>query len=169
MKGAVPYVGNISCEQAPRASPIRLVVIQHLTDGAGADGPVAHLGAGARSLISPIRVIIHPLRWIRHHQVRLDAAEHALDVRRHRAVAAEEPVPALRLRGELRAALGAATPRFRLSFLTSRIGDLLERPAVIRQDGGTASELRPSLYAYVYICWGNFHAQAADEPRHFGG
>ncbi|HJZ17171.1 MAG TPA: hypothetical protein VJ251_17310, partial [Stellaceae bacterium] len=40
--------------------------------------------------------------------VRLDAAEHALDVRRDRAVAAEETMPALRLRGELRTAFGAA-------------------------------------------------------------
>jgi hypothetical protein len=32
--------------------------------------------------------------------VRLDAAEHALDVRRDRAVAAEQTVPALWLRGE---------------------------------------------------------------------
>ena len=53
-----------------------------------------------------------PIRRVGDHQVRLDAAEHALDVRRDRAVAAEETMPALRLRGELRAALGAAALDF---------------------------------------------------------
>jgi len=37
--------------------------------------------------------ILDPIRRVSHHQVRLDAAEDALDVRRDRAVAAEETMP----------------------------------------------------------------------------
>ena len=57
-------------------------------------------------------VVINAVGRVGDHQVRLDAAEYALDVRRDRAVAAEETMPALRLRGELRAALGAAALDF---------------------------------------------------------
>ena len=39
------------------------------------------------------RLVIHPVGRVGDHQVRLDAAEHALDVRRDRAVAAEEAMP----------------------------------------------------------------------------
>jgi hypothetical protein len=39
------------------------------------------------------RVVIHAIGQVGDHQVRLDAAEHALDVRRDRAIAAEEAVP----------------------------------------------------------------------------
>jgi hypothetical protein len=44
--------------------------------------------------VAPRRVIIHTVRRIRDHQVRLAAAEHALDVRRHCAVAAEQSMTA---------------------------------------------------------------------------
>jgi SAM domain (Sterile alpha motif) len=45
------------------------------------------------TLVAPRRIIIHAVRRVCYHQVRLDAAEHALDVRRDRAVAAEDAVP----------------------------------------------------------------------------
>ncbi len=44
--------------------------------------------------VTPLRIVIDPIRWVRDHQVRLDTAEHALDVRGDGAVAAEETVPA---------------------------------------------------------------------------
>ena len=57
--------------------------------------------------------------------------EHALDVRRDRAVAAEETVPALQLRGELRAAFGAAALNF-----GGHVGTL--------RASATSSNVRPS-------------------------
>src|SRR5580700_5562106 len=45
-------------------------------------------------LVAPSRVVINAVGRVGDHQVRLDSAEHALDVRRDRAVAAEEAVPA---------------------------------------------------------------------------
>jgi hypothetical protein len=42
--------------------------------------------------VAPRRIILHATRRIGDHQVRLDAAEHALDVRRGRAVAAEQTI-----------------------------------------------------------------------------
>jgi hypothetical protein len=41
-------------------------------------------------LLTATEFITHPVGWIGDHQMRLDPAEHALDVRRDRAVAAEE-------------------------------------------------------------------------------
>jgi RNA-directed DNA polymerase len=43
-------------------------------------------------LIAPSRIVADPIRRVCHHQVRRDAAEHALDVRRDRAVAAVVPL-----------------------------------------------------------------------------
>jgi hypothetical protein len=45
------------------------------------------------SAVPPCRIIFDPIRRVGDHRVRLDAAEHALDVRRDRAVAAEETMP----------------------------------------------------------------------------
>ena len=48
---------------------------------------------GRGGAIAPRWIVFYPVRRVCHHQVRLDAAEHALDVGRHRAVAAEQPMP----------------------------------------------------------------------------
>jgi hypothetical protein len=50
----------------------------------------ARLRGGA---IAPRWIVFYPVRRVCHHQVRLDAAEHALDVRRDGAIAAEETMP----------------------------------------------------------------------------
>jgi hypothetical protein len=63
--------------------------------------PADHAAGPARAFhltidgcfIAPIGVVVNAIRRVGDHQVRLDAAEHALDVRRHRAVAAEETMP----------------------------------------------------------------------------
>jgi hypothetical protein len=66
-------------------------------------------------LIPPIRIILHPIGRVGDHKVRIDAAEHALDVSRDRAIAAEETVPALGLALELvPAMLTGARDRHRL-------------------------------------------------------
>jgi hypothetical protein len=43
--------------------------------------------------LRPFWIVLNPIRRVCDHKVRLDAAEHALDIRRDRAVAAEETVP----------------------------------------------------------------------------
>jgi hypothetical protein len=42
-------------------------------------------------VIAPIRIVFDPIGRIGHHQVRLDAAEHALDIRRHEFLSSVAP------------------------------------------------------------------------------
>jgi hypothetical protein len=111
---SVPDISHRAREQRPSLTPISPVIVLNLAQRAATDDPGS---AGSpmplnRGRYPPLSIVIHPIRRVGDHQVRLDAAEHALDVRRHRAVAAEEAMPALRHRGELRAALGAAALHF---------------------------------------------------------
>jgi hypothetical protein len=80
----MPDVTNITREQRVSDGPIGGIVIP---DSTSREREVI-------KLIPPSRIVIHTIRRVRDHEVRLDATEHALDVRRHRAVAAEEAMPA---------------------------------------------------------------------------
>jgi hypothetical protein len=82
----IPAVRGVASN---RRGPMSWRTVLHL-----AERPAAHRPGGARSpapidrgAVAPPCIVIHPIgRW-------LDAAEHALDVRRDRAVAAEETMP----------------------------------------------------------------------------
>ncbi len=84
---AVPDVGDSAREQRPGLTPVRPVVVQHPTLSQTLMWLV-HSG-----IKTPSRVVVHAIRRIGHHQVRLLASERALDHRRVGAVAAGEPVP----------------------------------------------------------------------------
>ena len=86
----MPYISHVAWEQSPRLTPIRRVIVEHNSSGFSAyEGAVTTFHT-----VPPHRIVIDPIGRVGDHQVRLAAAEHALDVRRDRAVAAEETVPA---------------------------------------------------------------------------
>ena len=82
---AMPDVGDVAGEQRPGLAPVGAVVVQHL---AGAPG------RGGAGLVAPGRVVVDAVGRVGDHQLRRHAVEQALDVGRHRGVAAEQPVRA---------------------------------------------------------------------------
>ena len=85
MQRAVPDVGDVAGEQRPGLAPVGAVVVQHLAGAAG---------RGGAGLVAPGRIVVDAVGRVGDHQLRLDAVEQALDVGRHRGVAAEQPVRA---------------------------------------------------------------------------
>src|ERR1700721_2135260 len=94
----VPNIGHRAGEQRPGLAPISPVVIDYfadrprpdrLDDRAGRNPPGRPIARSA-GLIAPSRVVINAVGRVGDHKVRRDATEHALDIRRDRAVAAEE-------------------------------------------------------------------------------
>ena len=85
VQASVPDICNITRKQRPSLTPIRVIVIEDLAESLS--------GAADPSLTPPSGIVADAVGRVGDHQVRLDAAEHALDVRGDRAVAAEEAVP----------------------------------------------------------------------------
>src|SRR5438067_3220554 len=87
----VPDIGHRAGEQRPSLAPVSPVIVFYLASGSRPlllpDQP------GRGGAIAPRWIVFYSVRRVCHHQVRLDAAEHALDVCRHRAIAAEQPMP----------------------------------------------------------------------------
>ena len=88
----MPNIGHRAGEQRPGLAPISPVVIHDLADGTRClflpDDP---LGCGA---IPPRRIVTHAVGRVGDHKVRRDATEHARNVGRHCAVAAEQSMAA---------------------------------------------------------------------------
>jgi hypothetical protein len=103
----VPNIDNLSWKQIPCIAPIGAPIVIDFSYGSRAK----RLAVVSVPLIPPIRIILHPIGRVGDHKVRIDAAEHALDVSRDRALAAEETVPALEL---VPAMLTGARDRHRL-------------------------------------------------------
>jgi len=87
----VPDIGHRAGEQRPSLAPVSPVVVFHLASGSRRLLLPNQPGRGGA--IAPRWIVFYPVRRVCHHQVRLDATERAFDVRRDRAVAAQQPMP----------------------------------------------------------------------------
>ena len=75
----VPDIGDLARKQAPGIAPVGAIVVIDLA------GP---RGRGNTGLDSPVGIVLDAIRWVRHHQVRTGAVQHALDIGRDCRVAA---------------------------------------------------------------------------------
>jgi hypothetical protein len=91
----VPDIRDVAREERPRLTPIGAIIVLNLAECSAADLSGSAVGPSAidRCAVTPPRIVFDAIGRVGDHQVRLDAAEHALDVRRDRAVAAEEAMP----------------------------------------------------------------------------
>src|ERR1700737_1885228 len=98
----VPNIGHRAGEQRPGLAPISPVVIDYFADRPRPDRLDARAGrnppgraiATSAGLIAPSRVVINAEGRVGDHKVRRDATEHARNVGRHCAVAAEQAMAA---------------------------------------------------------------------------
>src|SRR2546423_13513815 len=64
---SMPHVCDIALKQPPRLAPVCSVVVRDSTDSATASPHLAlTIGVEASALITPIRIIFDPVRWICH-------------------------------------------------------------------------------------------------------